>query len=75
MAITSLVIGIFCVLTLFDDSEWDADTVLGLAIFSLIGLVFGSISIASYDSGKGMAITGVIFTSISLLSAIGMAIN
>lgn len=72
MPITSLVLGIICVLALFDDSQWDKDTILGLGIFSVAGLVLGAISINKQTTGKGMAITGVILSSIALLVFIGM---
>lgn len=75
MSIISLILGIFCTLTLLDDSQWDGDTILGLAIFSLIGLFLGSLSIANHNSGKGMAVTGIILSSLSLLAAVGLAIN
>lgn len=34
LAILSLVLGVICVLSLFDNSEWDRDTVFGLGTFS-----------------------------------------
>ena len=75
MSITSLILGIICLLALLDDSQWDEDTILGLAIFSVTGLIFGSISIAKSNAGKGMAITGIILSSIALLSSIGLFTN
>lgn len=72
MPITSLVLGIICVLSLFDDSRWDKDTVLGLCIVSVTGLVLGIISINKQANGKSMAIAGIILSSIALLASIGM---
>lgn len=70
--ITSLVLGIICVLAFFDDSQWDKDTVIGLGTFSVAGLVLGAISLNKQKAGRGMATTGVILSSIALLSFIGM---
>lgn len=70
--ITSLVLGIICVLALFDDSQWDKDTILGLGIFSVSSLVLGTISLNKQKSGKGMAITGIVLSSIALLVFIDM---
>lgn len=70
--ITSMVLGIICALALFDDSQWDRDTILGLSISSVTGFIFGVISLNKQKTGKGMAITGVILSSISLLALAGM---
>lgn len=67
MAIISLVLGIICALTIFDDSEWDNDTIVGLVMFSGIGLILGIIHIAQKRSGPNIAIAGVILSAISLL--------
>lgn len=73
--ITSLVLGIICILTLFDDSKWDRDTVLGFGSISVAALVLGAISLNKQKTGKGMAVTGVILSSIALLVFIGMLSN
>lgn len=70
--ITSLVFGIICVLTLFDDSQWDKDTTIGLGSVATVGFVLGVISLNLQKTGKGMAITGVVLSSIALLAAFGM---
>ena len=74
--ITSLVLGIICALALFDDySQWDNDTTIGLGICSMSSLVLGTISLNKQKNGKGMAITGVVLSSIALLAFIGMFSN
>ena len=73
MGITSMVIGIFCVLMLFADSKWDNDEITGLAMLSITGLVFGIISLAKKRCAKGMAIAGIVLASIGILAAIGMS--
>ena len=72
MAITSLVLGIICVLAMFDDSDWDNDTIVGLGMFSGIGLIFGIINITQKKSGHNMAIAGVILSAISLLTSVSL---
>lgn len=74
MAIISLVLGIICVLAMFDDSEWDNDTIVGLGIFSGVGLILGIINITQKRSGLNMAIAGVILSAISLLIFVSLSI-
>lgn len=70
--INSLVLGIICVLAFFDDSQWDKDKIFGIGSFSLACLVLGAISLSKQKTGKGMAITGVVLSSLALLAFIGM---
>lgn len=70
--ITSMVLGIICVLAFFDDSQWDKDTVFGLGSLSVAGFIFGVISLNKQKTGRGMAIVGVVLSSISMLALIGM---
>ena len=75
MAIVSLVFGIICILSMLDDSEWDTDTIMGLGFFSVIGLVFGIVSVNKKKPGNGMAIAGIILSAISLLIFFGMSVK
>lgn len=70
--ISSLVLGIISVLALFDDSPWDKDTILGLGIFSVAGIFLGGMSINKQKTGKGMAIAGVVLSSIAVVALIGL---
>lgn len=72
MAIVALVSGITCVLALLSDEPMDEETILGLFLFSLAGIIFGAVSINKYIAGKKMAISAVVLSSISLLALIGM---
>ncbi|MCG8292673.1 MULTISPECIES: DUF4190 domain-containing protein [Pseudomonas] len=73
MGITSLILGILCVLTLFDDADWDGETLLGMVMLSMAGLVLGIVSINQKKPGHGMAIAGVVMAVISLLCFIGLS--
>lgn len=75
MAVTALILGILCLLSLFDDAAWDADTLLGLGLFASIGLVSGIVSISQKKPGNGMAVAGVVMTTFSLLCFIGLSVN
>ena len=75
MAIVALVFGIICMLAMVDDAEWDTDTVVGLGLFSVIGLVFGIVSISKKKSGNSMAITGTVLSAIALLIFLGMCVK
>lgn len=70
-AITSLVLGVLCVLSMFDVSNWGEDTRIGEAMFAILGLVFGIVSLNISKRGRGMAITGIVMSAIGILSAIG----
>lgn len=72
LPIPSLVLGIVCILALFDESDWDKDTMVGMLMFSVISLVLGIASVSKQEKGKGMAIAGIVMSSISLLALIGM---
>lgn len=72
-AITSLVFGVICMLALLDDSEWGRDTIVGLGMFAVLGLVFGIVSLNISTKGRGMAITGIVTGSVGLLCAIGLS--
>lgn len=66
----SLALGIVCLLALLDDSEWDEDTIVGLVLFAVTGIVLGAISLGRQRSG--LAIAGVVLSGLGLLAAIGM---
>ncbi|MFW9081575.1 DUF4190 domain-containing protein [Pseudomonas sp. P2757] len=75
LAIVSLVLGILCVLSLFDDSEWDSDTLAGLSVFAVAGLVCGILSINKRLPGHNLAIAGVVLSGIAALVFIGLSID
>ncbi|RLU11206.1 hypothetical protein CS078_07165 [Pseudomonas prosekii] len=75
LAIVSLILGVLCVLCLFDDSEWDTDTATGLTTFSVAGLICGIISINQKKPGNNLAIAGVILSAIATLTFIGLSID
>lgn len=75
MPIASLVLGIVCVLALFDDSDWDRDTILGLGLFSTAGLVLGALSLHAPTAGKGLAIAGTVMSAVCLLIFVGMLVS
>jgi hypothetical protein len=73
MAITSLVLGIICLLALFDDSDWDTDQITGLGMFAVIALVFGIISVSKKKPGNTMTIIGIVLSAVSLVCFIGLS--
>jgi hypothetical protein len=68
--IPSLVLGILCMLALFDDSDWDKDTINGMILFGAVGLILGIVAITRQKKGLGMAIAGVAMSSFALLIAL-----
>lgn len=72
LAILSLILGVISALCLFDESEWDRDTVAGLSTFSIAGLICGIISINQKKPGNNLAIAGVILSAIATLVFVGL---
>jgi len=75
LPLPSMIIGILCFLALLDDSEWDTDTFVGLFIMAITSFILGVISVNTQKTGKGIAITGIVLSSLSLLAGIGLAID
>lgn len=75
LAILSLVLGIISILSLFDDSEWDKDTLVGLGFFSVAGLICGIISINQKKSGNNLAIAGVVLSALATLIFVGLSLD
>lgn len=71
LGIVSLVLGVLCILALFDDGHWDRDSIVGFFSLALPGLVMGIAAIATQAGGRGMAVTGIVLSTISLLVGIG----
>lgn len=73
-AITSLVLGIAGLIACLDDGDqaWDRSTWIGLASFMVASLVFGIFSLYTQTTGRGLAIAGVILSSLSLIFLVGM---
>lgn len=72
LAIVSLVLGIFSTLMLFDDSEWDTDTKVGLLMFSISAGVCGIISLNKSTGSRGMATAGLVMAAIATLAGVGL---
>ena len=70
--IASLVLGIISILAVSDDeSDWDRNAILRVFLFCAVGFVLGAVSINKQKTGKGMAITGVVLSTIALIVLIG----
>jgi uncharacterized membrane protein len=72
MPITALICAILDVLALMDDKLPDRDETVGLVMFGIVGIMFGSVSIRNQSAGKKMAITAVILSVLSIVVVIGM---
>jgi len=65
--VTSFVLGILSTLTTLDDSQWDKNTVAGLAIFSIAGLVIGIVGLNITKKWRGMSIAGFVLSAVGLM--------
>lgn len=70
ISIVSLVCGVVVMLALFEDGEWDKDTIIGFVSLSSMSLGFGILGIVKKLNGEGMAVAGVVLSSLSILIAI-----
>ncbi len=72
LPLPSMVLGIISFLSLLDDSDWNEDQIIGLFALAINGLILGIVSINTQQKGKGLAITGIVLSSLSLLAGIGI---
>jgi len=72
LPVPSLVLSILAVLALFDDSGWDMEMLYGLFLFTGTGLVLGIISVSTQRKGRGMAIAGIVLSSLGMLAGFGL---
>lgn len=75
LPIPSLVIGIIGCLAMFDDSYWTFDEIVGALLFACAGIVLGAVSLSIQKVGKGMAIAGVVLSSLSSVMLVGMLLE
>lgn len=71
MSVTSLVLGVFCLLCTFDDSGWDKDEIAGFLVLLLVGVALGALSLGQKKAGKRTAIAGVVTSTIALIAFLG----
>ncbi|QVM96597.1 DUF4190 domain-containing protein [Pseudomonas sp. SORT22] len=67
MAASSLILCIACVLTLFEPASWDRNTLWGMGLFALTGLVLSSLSLVKKEPRTYMAITGAVLSGVLLI--------
>jgi ABC-type spermidine/putrescine transport system permease subunit II len=71
LAIVSLVLGAICALALFDESDWGRDSWVGFFALAIPGLVTGIAAVKTATTARGVAIAGIVLSSISLFAGIG----
>jgi len=72
LPIVSLVLEVFCVLMLFDDSGWDKDEITGFGMFAVAGLVVAVVSLAKGLPGRRTGIAAVVLGVINMLALLGL---
>ncbi len=72
LPVPSMIMGIISFMACLDTSIWDADTLVGVAIFSIVSLILGIVSLSRQKTGKAMAIAGITLSVISLLVINGL---
>lgn len=71
VAIMSLMLGLLCALALFDESEWDKESIVGMMAFSILGITFGITSLNISKRGEKLAIAGIVMSGIGLIGCLG----
>ena len=75
LAIVSLILGIISALTLFDDSEWDREAIVGVGILSLAGLTCGIVCINQKHPGRNLAIAGIVLSGLTAFVLLCLSIE
>ncbi len=71
MSITAGVLATLCLINWLNLPDWDKDLSNGLWIFSILTLVFGTLSIQQKRRGKIASIISIVIVSITMLILIG----
>jgi hypothetical protein len=71
LPVPSLILGLLCVLTLMNGTQFEAETRLGGVLFSGAALGLGPASLIRQQLGRGLAITGIVFGRMALLAFLG----
>ncbi len=70
ISIVSLVFGVLLIAVVLDGGEWDKDSIEGFVSLCAISLGFGILGIVKKLNGEGMAIAGVVLSSLAILIAV-----
>lgn len=70
LSIVSLVTGILAIVITLNDGEWDKESIEAFISLVTVSLGFGVFSVARKLHGVGMAIAGVVLSSLAILIAI-----
>lgn len=70
LSIVSLITGIFAIVITLNDGEWDKESIEAFIGFVTLSLGFGIFSLVRKLHGLGMAIAGVVLSSLAILIAI-----
>jgi hypothetical protein len=71
LPVGSICLGTLTLLATFDDSILDTDTLVGLGVFSVVGIVLGCIGLSKGRSYRNLALAGLIVSVLALLCTIG----
>jgi|GEM_PF-1143644 len=70
ISIVSLVFGVLLIGFVFEDGEWDKESIMAFLSLCSISLGFGILGIVKKLNGEGMAIAGVVLSALAILIAI-----
>lgn len=62
--------GVLLIGFVFEDGEWDKESIMAFISFCSISLGFGVLGIVKKLNGEGMAIAGVVLSALAILIAI-----
>jgi hypothetical protein len=69
----SITLGAVTLITVLGDSTLDEDTLVGLGIFSFVGIVLGFIGLGIGRSYRNLAVAGLLVSALALLCTLGSA--
>lgn len=71
LPIPSFILSIFAIFSTFDIDNWTHDTNIGFAIFIILALILGVVSVSTQEKGKGLAIAAIVLSILAILIFIG----
>ena len=67
----SVVAGLLALLALMSDTDLDRDTLMGICVFAVAGIVLGSIGLGKSRPYRNLAMGGLILSALMLLCTLG----
>jgi uncharacterized paraquat-inducible protein A len=65
VSVVAFLLAILVILTFFDDSGWDHDTIVGVFIINIFSTILGVLALNNKYEGRGVAFASIVISSFS----------